>query len=99
MNQEEINKTIEQEIADINNKLIELDEEKAKLIQLQTQLEMEQRNIETKATAERIAKARSKSSHKKILGRKNAKFSLLNRIKEQRKNRKEKLSKSQSLGE
>ena len=28
MKQEEINKTIEQEIADINNKLIELDEEK-----------------------------------------------------------------------
>ena len=99
MKQEEINKTIEQEIADINNKLIELDEEKARLIQLQTQLEMEKRNEESKATAERIAKARSKSSHKKIAGRKNAKLSLLNRIKEQRKNRKEKLSKSQSLGE
>lgn len=99
MKQEEINKTIEQEIADINNKLIELDEEKAKLIQLQTQLEMEKRNEESKATAERIAKARSKSSHKQIAGRKGAKLSLLNRIKEQRKNRKEKLSKSQSLGE
>ena len=99
MTTEEINKTIQEEIAEINDKLIALDDEKEKLIQLQTQLEMKKRNEESKATAERIAKARSKSSHKQIAGRKNAKLSLLNRIKEQRKNRKEKLSKSQSLGE
>ena len=44
MKTEEINKTIQEEIAEINDKLIELDNEKEKLIQLQTQLEMEKRN-------------------------------------------------------
>lgn len=98
MKQEEINKTIEQEIEEINQQLTLLEDEKDRLIQLQSQLEMQKRDEENKATAERIAKARSKSSHKQISGRKNAKLGLLNRIKEQRKNRKEKLSKSQSLG-
>ena len=90
MKKDEINKTIQEEIAEINDKLIELDNEKEKLIQLQTQLEMEKRNDESKATAERIARAR-KSSHRKILGRKNAKLGLLNSIKEQRRVRREKL--------
>ena len=36
MKTEEINKTIQEEIAEINDKLIELDNEKEKLIQLQT---------------------------------------------------------------
>ena len=90
MKTEEMKKTIQQEIEDINDKLIELDNEKEKLIQLQTQLEMEKRNDESKATAERIARAR-KSSHRKILGRKNAKLGLLNSIKEQRRVRREKL--------
>ena len=85
---------LEDQIAEINSKLIELDEEKAKLIQLQTQLEMEKRYAESKAAAERITKARGKSSHKKILGRKNAKFGLINSIKEQRRIRKERLSDS-----
>ena len=90
MKTEEMKKTIQQEIEDINEKLIELDDEKEKLIALQTQLEMEKRNDESKATAERIARAR-KSSHRKILGRKNAKLGLLNSIKEQRRVRREKL--------
>ena len=90
MKQDEIKQTIQEEIESINEKLIELDDEKAKLIALQTQLEMEKRNEENKATAERIAKAR-KSSHRKILGRKNAKLGLLNSIKEQRRIRREKL--------
>ena len=96
MTTEEINKTIQEEIAEINDKLIALDDEKEKLIQLQTQLEMKKRNEESKATAERIKKARSKSSHKKILGRKNSKLGLLNAIKEQRKNRKLKLTKDKT---
>ena len=82
---------IEDEIANINNKLIELDDEKEKLIQLQTQLEMEKRNEDSKATAERIRRARSKSSHKKILGRKNSILGRLNSVKEQRRARREKL--------
>ena len=92
MKQDEIKQTIQEEIESINEKLIELDDEKAKLIALQTQLEMEKRNEENKATAERIAKARSKSSHKKILGRKNSKLGLLNAVKEQRRARREKLN-------
>ena len=96
MKTEEINKTIQEEIAEINDKLIELDNEKEKLIQLQTQLEMEKRNEESRATAELIKKARSKSSHKKILGRKNSKLGLLNAIKEKRKIRKLKLTKDKT---
>ena len=92
MKQDEIKQTIQEEIESINEKLIELDDEKAKLIALQTQLEMEKRNEENKATAERIAKARSKSSHKKILGRKNSKLGRLNAVKEQRRARREKLN-------
>ena len=82
---------IEEEIATINEKLQELEDTKDKLIHLQTQLQMQKINEENKATAERIAKARSKSSHKKILGRKNSKLARLNAIKEQRRARKEKL--------
>ena len=57
---------------------------------------MEKRNEESRATAERIKKARSKSSHKKILGRKNSKLGLLNAIKEKRKIRKLKLTKDKT---
>ena len=84
-------KTIQDEIAEINNKLLELDEEKGKLIALQTDLEMERRNEESKATAERIRKARSKHSHKQTLGRLGAKFGRLNAVKERRRQRSEKL--------
>ena len=96
MKTEQMKKTIQDEIAEINNKLLELDEEKGKLIALQTDLEMERRNEESKATAERIRKARSKHSYKQTLGRKNAKFGRLNAIKEQRKNRKLKLTKEKT---
>ena len=90
MKTEEMKKTIQQEIEDINEKLIELDDEKEKLIALQTQLEMEKRNEESRATAERIAKARTRE-HNQTKGRWNAKFARLNAIKEQRRARKEKL--------
>ena len=97
MKTEEMKKTIQQEIEDINEKLIELDDEKAKLIALQTQLAMEKRNEESKATAERIKKARSKHTHKQTLGRKNSKLGRLNAVKEQRRARKERLKNGKDI--
>ena len=91
MKTEQMKKTMQDEIAEINNKLLELDEEKGKLIALQTDLEMERRNEESKATAERIRKARSKHTYKQSLGRIGAKFGRLNAVKEQRKLRAERL--------
>ena len=91
MKTEQMHKTIQDQIADINNKLLQLDEEKGKLIELQTDLEMEQRNEESKATAERIRKARSKHTYKQSLGRLGAKFGRLNAVKERRRQRSEKL--------
>ena len=87
MKTEQMNKTIQEEIAEINNKLLELDEEKGKLIALQTGLENEKRNEESKATAERIRKARSQHTHKQTLGGLGAKFGMLNATKERRRQR------------
>ena len=96
MKKEELNKTIQEEIAEINDKLIALDDEKEKLIQLQTQLEMKKRNEESKATAERIRKARTRE-HNQTKGRWNAKFRLLNAVKEQRRARKERIENDKDI--
>ena len=58
MKQEEIQKTIDEQIVIINNKLQQLDEEKGRLITLQTDLENEKRTEESNAYAERVKKAR-----------------------------------------
>jgi|DEB0MinimDraft_10_1074344.scaffolds.fasta_scaffold27256_4 phage shock protein A len=90
MKKEELNKTIEQEIEEINQQLTLLEDEKDKLIQLQTQLEMQKREEENKAWTERVIQARTKEQ-KRNLGRKNSKFGLLNKFKELRQIRKDKL--------
>ena len=91
MKKEELNKTIEQEIEEINQQLTLLEDEKDKLIQLQTQLEMQKREEENKAWTERVIQARTKEQ-KRNLGRKNSKFGLLNKFKELRQIRKDKLN-------
>ena len=90
MKQEEIQKTIDEQIVAINNKLQQLDEEKGRLITLQTDLEMEKQNKETKLYAERVKKARAKN-HRQTEGRVNAKYSLLNKVQETRRARAERL--------
>jgi phage shock protein A len=90
MKKEELNKTIEQEIEEINQQLTLLEDEKDKLIQLQSQLEMQKREEENKAWTERVIQARTKEQ-KRNLGRKNSKFGLLNKFKELRQIRKDKL--------
>jgi len=90
MKKEELNKTIEQEIEEINQQLTLLEDEKDKLIQLQTQLEMQKREEENKAWTERVIQARTKEQ-KRNLGRKNSRFGLLNKFKELRQIRKDKL--------
>jgi len=90
MKKEELNKTIEQEIEEINQQLTLLEDEKDKLIQLQTQLEMQKREEENKAWTERVIQARTKEQ-KRNLGRKNSKFGLLNKFKELRQIRKDRL--------
>ena len=90
MKKEELNKTIEQEIEEINQQLTLLEDEKDKLIQLQTQLEMQKREEENKAWTARVIQARTKEQ-KRNLGRKNSKFGLLNKFKELRQIRKDKL--------
>ena len=90
MKKEELNKTIEQEIEEINQQLTLLEDEKDRLIQLQTQLEMQKREEENKAWTERVIQARTKEQ-KRNLGRKNSKFGLLNKFKELRQIRKDKL--------
>ena len=82
--------SIEDQIADINNKLIELDEEKGRLITLQTDLEMKKRSEESNAYGERLKKARGRQ-HRQTEGRVGAKFSLLNKVKETRRARAERL--------
>ena len=91
MKKEELNKTIEQEIEEINQQLTLLEDEKDKLIQLQTQLEMQKREEENKAWTERVIQARTKEQ-KRNLGRKNSRFGLLNKFKELRQIRKDKLN-------
>ena len=91
MKKEELNKTIEQEIEEINQQLTLLEDEKDKLIQLQSQLEMQKREEENKAWTERVIQARTKEQ-KRNLGRKNSKFGLLNKFKELRQIRKDKLN-------
>ena len=90
MKKEELNKTIEQEIEEINQQLTLLEDEKDKLIQLQSQLEMQKREEENKAWTERVIQARTKEQ-KRNLGRKNSRFGLLNKFKELRQIRKDKL--------
>ena len=90
MKKEELNKTIEHEIEEINQQLTILEDEKDKLIQLQSQLEMQKREEENKAWTERVIQARTKEQ-KRNLGRKNSKFGLLNKFKELRQIRKDKL--------
>jgi len=90
MKKEELNKTIEQEIEEINQQLTLLEDEKDKLIQIQTQLEMQKREEENKAWTERVIQARTKEQ-KRNLGRKNSKFGLLNKFKELRQIRKDRL--------
>ena len=90
MKQEEIQKTIDEQIVIINNKLQHLDEEKGRLITLQTNLENEKRTEESNAYAERVKKARGRE-HRQTEGRVGAKFSLLNKVQETRRARAERL--------
>jgi len=86
MKKEEILNTIE----DINQKLMELEDQRDELITAKFRMEREEEDRKTKAWAERVSQARQKNVRVKE-GRHNAKFSKLNFFKRKRQERRERL--------
>lgn len=86
MTKEEIEKSIDEQIEEINITLMGLDEERVRLLALQHEMRTNAKNAEEKRWSESVKKAKIKNS-KVYKGRVASKFGLLNKIVSIRKNR------------